>query len=103
MQAISSTVPPGDEADVESEGGTVLRNSGSSKDAKVTPKPQATSRKSSGELPNDKEEENGNENDDADEGGEDEDADEETFAVEKVLDHSITKKENVTPPSCCIR
>jgi hypothetical protein len=98
MEDIASTLPAGDEADVESEGGTILRNSknGSLKDAKITPKSQSTS-VSATEVLN-KREGQENEGDDADEDDEDDDADEETYAVEKVLDHRIGKKQNVTRP-----
>ena len=77
---------PGDEADVESEGGPIQRKSKSQtlKSAKVTTKLEPLS---PGEAPVEDHEESG-ENDE----------DEETFAVEKVLKHRIGKKQNVTRP-----
>lgn len=80
-------VPPGDEADVESEGGTIRRKSetGSPKESKASPKSDM-SKSEPVVIPDDVEE--GDEDDE-------EDADEETFAVEEVLNHRISKKANV--------
>ena len=88
MQVDAPPIRPGDEADVESEGGTIHRKSQSRtpNGAKVTPKPEPSS-------PSEDPVEDHKEEDDEDE---DEDGDEETFAVEKVLKHRIAKKQNVT-------
>lgn len=91
MQIDLPPVGPGDEADVESEGGTIRPKSKSHtpKDAIATPKPEQSNGKSNSapvEILDD------------DEGDDDaeEDGDEETFAVEKVLGHRIAKKANVS-------
>lgn len=83
---------PGDEADVESEGGTIHRKSKSQtpKSAKVTTKLEPFS---PGEAPVEDHGDSGENDEDEDENG-----DEETFAVEKVLKHRIGKKQNVTRP-----
>jgi hypothetical protein len=89
MQIDPPPIGPGDEADVESEGGIIRRKSKSHtpKDALPTLKSEQTNRKSNGapavEILDDDE--------DAEEDG-----DEETFAVEKVLSHRIGKKSNVS-------
>ena len=89
MQVDTPPVRPGDEADVESEGGTINRKSKSQtpKNAKVTPKPESSS-------PSETPVENHNEEDE--ESDKDDEDDEETFAVEKVLKHRIGKKQSVT-------
>ena len=87
MEVDVPPVPPGDEADVESEGGTIRRKSdtGSPKGSKATPKSEMSAKSEPVVIPDEVEE--------VDE--DDEDADEETFAVEKVLNHRIAKKSNV--------
>ena len=87
---------PGDEADVESEGGTIHRKSRrqTSKNAKVTPKLEHSPPSKAPVEGRKEEDEKSNEDDD----DEDENGDEETFAVEKVLKHRIGKKQNVTRP-----
>lgn len=107
MQVDRAPVRPGDEADVESEGGTVNRksNSGTSKDAKVASKPASTARKTPVEIPDDDEEEE-EEDEDGDEDeadGDEADGDEETYAVESILNHGIDKKPNVTRPCLILR
>ena len=89
MQVDTPPVRPGDEADVESEGGTIDRKSKSQtpKNAKVTPEPEPSS-PSETPVKNHKEEDEESDKDDED--------DEETFAVEKGLKHRIGKKQNVT-------
>ena len=76
----------GDEADIESEGATVRPKSKnhSSKDDKSGPKPHQPARSSPVEI-----------SDENDEDDEDDEGEEETFAVEKVLNHRISKKRNV--------
>lgn len=90
IQVDPPRVPPGDEADVESEDSTIRRNgkSGTSRDAKVTPKSLSSAKKTPVEILDDEEED---EDEDEDEG------DEETFAVEKILNHR-EKLRNVTLP-----
>jgi hypothetical protein len=92
IQVDPPRVRPGDEADVESEGSTVRRKgkSGTSRDAKVTPKSLSPAKKTPVEILDD-EEEDEDEDEDEDEG------DEETFAVEKILNHR-EKYKNVTLP-----
>ena len=89
-------VRPGDEADVESEGGMIHRKSKSltSKGSKLALKPRASS-SSQAPIEDHKQEDEESIEDDEDE---DENGDEETFAVEKVLKHRIGKKQNVTRP-----
>ena len=97
MQIDPPPIGPGDEADVESEGGIIRRKSKSHtpKDAlptpksepKFEPKSEQTNGKSNGAPPV----EILDDDDDAEEDG-----DEETFAVEKVLSHRIGKKSNVS-------
>ena len=90
MQVDTPPVRPGDEADVESEGGTIRSKSKSPhpKDAAATPElEQANGKPNSSEPIEIKDDEN---EDDAEEDG-----DEETYAVEKVLAHRIAKKANV--------
>jgi len=96
MQIDPPPLGPGDEADVESEGGTILPKSKSHtpRDAVATPKPEQANGKRNGapvEIVDD------------DEGDDDakEDGDEETFAVEKVLAHRIAKKSNVSASLAC--
>jgi len=77
---------PGDEADVESEGGRVRSQSRTPKDQEagnIKPKKPI-------EIPDDNDSGDEDEDEDEDDGG-----DEETFAVEKVLNHRIAKKSNV--------
>jgi hypothetical protein len=93
MQIDPPPIGPGDEADVESEGGIIRRKSKSHtpKNAiptpKSEPKSESTYGKSNGAPPvkilDDDEDAEG-------------DGDEETFAVEKVLSHRIGKKSNVS-------
>jgi hypothetical protein len=97
MQIDPQVVHPGDEADVESEGGTVRRKSKSQTpmDSKATPEPEIGSKKTRVEsLDDDKEGEEMEEE-------EEEEGDEETYAVEKVLNHRIKKKANVARPYLC--
>jgi hypothetical protein len=81
MQVDQPAVAPGEEADVESEGGPARSRSKSqsSKDANGTVQVES----------------NKNEPVEIIDDDEDEDGDEETFAVEKVLNHRIAKKGNV--------
>ena len=90
MQIDPLPVEPGDEADVESEGGTIHPKSKihTPKDAIATPEPEKAIGKSDGAEP--VEIRNDDEDDDAEDEG-----DEETYAVEKVLSHRIGKKANV--------
>jgi len=92
MQIDPPPVGPGDEADVESEGGMVRAKSKSHtpKDAVVTPKSEETNGKSNGAAPVEI----------LDDDDDEEDADEETYAVEKVLSHRIAKKSNVNASFC---
>ena len=95
MEIDAPHAQPGDEADVESEGGSIRQNrkSHSPKESKGTPKPESSNKKEAIEILDD--------DDDAGSQDEnDEDADEETFAVEKVLNHRIGKKANVSSPHC---
>jgi len=77
----------GEEADVESEGGNVRRRSRTPKETKPTIETANPKSKTPIEIPDDNEDEEDDEDDD--------DGDEETFAVEKVLNHRIAKKGNV--------
>jgi len=95
MQIDIPPIGPGDEADVESEGGMIRSKSKSHtpKDAIATPKPEPeyTNGKSNAAPPVKILDDDDDDDEDAEEDG-----DEETFAVEKVLSHRISKKLNVS-------
>jgi len=76
-------VQPGEEADVESEGGSAIKPQGNS----PAPKTQENGAKEPVEIQDD------------DENEEDDEGDEETFAVEKILNHRIRAKGTVSAPS----
>jgi hypothetical protein len=94
MQVDPPRARPGDEADTESECSAVRRNgkSGTSKDAKVTLKSLPPAKKTPVEILDDEEEDEDDDDEDDDDEG-----DEETFAVEKILNHR-EKYKNVTLP-----
>jgi len=75
-------VHPGEEADVESEAGSAIKPQRNSQ----TPKPQENGAEEPVEIQHD------DENEEEDEG------DEETFAVEKILNHRIRARGNVPSP-----
>jgi hypothetical protein len=102
-------VRPGDEADVESEGGPVRRKSKSQtpKGNKASPKAEETMRDDPIEIPDEDEKQNENDGDNVNDDGDgddddDDEGDEEVFAVEKVLNHRISTKKNVMRTVGCV-